>query len=686
MDGSVITGPEAEEILKEARARFKLAVEAEQDNRDLALDDLKFLNGEQWDEAALKFRKGRPCLTINRLPQYVRQVVNEQRKTRPAIEVIPGDSKASKPTAEVIQGLVRHIERSSRARIAYDTAFEYAVSCGFGHFRVTTGYVDDESFDQEIRIETIDNPFLVYRDPGAKELDHSDDLFTFVSEFVDAEEFEEKYGFAPTPFEEAGGGDELAPWFDGDKVRVAEYWRVKCEDSEIHALSDGNTITGAINAEMKATLAELGVTVKATRKTEKKTVEQYLITHDKVLKRAEWKGKYIPILTSLGGVLNIEGERKVSSLIRFAKDPARMYNYWASSETELVALQPKAPFIGAEGAFDGHENKWSRANNDNVAYLEYVPVDGQPPPQRQTFGGLPAGVREGRMAAAEDIKAVIGMYDASMGAKSNETSGVAIKARQQEGDTGTYHYIDNHARSIEQCGRIIIDLLPKVYDTARVVRIIGKNDEEQMVQINQMFIDQATGQEVLHELNVGKYEVAVRVGPSFESKRQEMVAAMVELSAANPQILQVAGDLVLKNMDFPQAEQIAERLYMTLPPAMRGEQPQPSPEDKLIEAQVKVETIKGQAALAKSQGDLQGKGAELQVKQQELQVAQQELALKQQELQLRAQEMANKQRLDEQRLQLELEQVALERERLAVQSAQEMHAAMHPAPPPQLQQ
>lgn len=679
MDGSVITGAKAEEILKEARARFKLAVDAESNNREQALDDLKFLNGEQWDEQALKFRKGRPCLTINRLPQFVRQVVNEQRKTRPAIEVIPGDSKASKPTAEVIQGLVRHIERSSRARIAYDTAFEYAVSCGFGHFRVTTRYVDDESFDQEIAIETIDNPFVVYRDPAAKELDHSDDQFTFVSEFVDPEEFEEKYGFKPSSFEESGRGDSDALWWDSEKVRVAEYWRVECEDSEIHALSDGNTITGAITSEMRATLAEMGVTVKASRKTEKRTIEQYLITHDKVIKNSEWKGKYIPILTSLGGVLNIEGERKISSLVRFAKDPARMYNYWASSETELVALQPKAPWIAPEGSFDGHEAKWSRANNDNVAYLEYVPIEGQQGPQRQIFGGLPAGVREGRMAAAEDIKAVLGMYDASLGAKSNETSGVAIKARQQEGDTGTYHYVDNHARSIEQCGRIIIDLLPKVYDTARVVRIIGENDEEQIVQINQMFIDPATGHEQLYDLNVGKYEVAVRVGPSFESKRQEMVAAMVELSAANPQILQVAGDLILKNMDFPQADQIAERLYMTLPPAMRGEQPQPSPEDKLIEAQVKVEAIKGQAALAKSQSDLQGKGAELQVKQQEIQVAQQELTL-------RAQELANKQRLDEQRLQIEFEQIVLEREKLAAQSAQAMHAAMHPALTPQFQQ
>jgi hypothetical protein len=672
-DGKTISGKQAEEILKEARARFKLASEAESDNREAALADLEFLDGDQWSEQAKEARKGRPQLTINRLPQYVRQVVNEQRKTRPAIDVIPGDSKAGKATANVIQGMVRHIERSSRARIAYDTAVEYAVSCGFGHFRVTTGYVDDDSFDQEIRIETIDNPFLVYRDPASKEGDHSDDRFSFVSELVDKDEFKERFGFAPTEFADAGTGDDIAPWFDGDRVRVAEYWRVECEDVTLTALSDGTVLTTSLTAEQKAQVELSGVTVLGSRQSEKRTVEQYLLTADKVIKKTEWRGRYIPILTSYGSVINIAGERKVKSLIRDAKDPARMYNYQASAETELVALQPKAPWLGAEGSFDGLEEQYARAHVDNLPYLEYVPVPGQPPPQRQFFAGLPAGVREGRMAAAEDIKATLGMYDASLGAKSNETSGVAIKARQQEGDTGTFHFIDNHARSIEQCGRIIIDLLPKIYDTARVVRILSPTDESETVVINQTFVNPATNQEEVHNLSEGRYEVAVRVGPSFESARQEMVQAMLELSTANPQILQVAGDLIMKNMDFPQSEEIAKRLELLLPPAVRGEQPAPSPEQQLVMGQVKVEEIKAQALLAKSQADLQGKGGDMQMKQGEMQLQQQEMVLKQQEMQLRQQEALANAQVESERLQLEREKIQLEREKIAAtlfQSAQ----------------
>lgn len=672
MSDKTISGAKAEAILKEARARFKLAVEAEADNRASALDDLNFLDGEQWTEAAKKARKGRPMLTINRLPQFVRQVVNEQRKTRPAIDVIPGDQKAAKPTADVIQGMVRHIERSSRARIAYDTAFEYAVSCGFGHFRVTTAYVDDGGFDQEIRIETIDNPFLVYRDPASKEGDHSDDRFTFVSELVDKDEFKDRYGFAPTAFEDAGTGDDIAPWFDGDRVRVAEYWRVLTEPETLNALSDGTIIRGELDADKRAVIEASGLKIEATRTQENRTVEQFLLTADKVIKQREWRGKYIPILTSYGGVLNIAGKRKVSSLVRFAKDPARMYNYQASAETELTALQPKAPWIAAEGSFDGQEDKWARAHEDNLAYLEYVPVPNQPPPQRQFFQGAPAGVREGRMAAAEDIKATLGMYDASLGARSNETSGVAIKARQQEGDTGTYHFIDNHARSIEQCGRIIIDLLPKIYDTARVVRILDPNDEERTVVINQVFVDPQTNQEQFFNLSEGRYEVSVRVGPSFESRRQEMVQAMVELSTANPQILQVAGDLIMKNMDFPQADEIAKRLEMLLPPAIRGEPTPPSPEQTLMQAQAQVETIKANAAQAKAQADGQIKAADLQVKQAEMEVTAQELRLKEFELQVRQQEAqaqasveASRTALEAEKLQLERDKVALEREKIA---------------------
>ena len=641
MDERVEKLTDEEALLKEARDRFKQSVDAEAENRALALDDLEFLSGEQWADSAKKARAGRPCLTINRLPNFIRTVINEQRKTRPAIDVIPADGEASKETADVWQGLIRAIERKSRAKIAYDTAFKYAVSCGFGHFKITTGYCDDDSFDQEIKIERIANPFTVYRDPSSTQPDHSDDRFTFITELISRAEFKSKYGFDAKSLEDVGAGDEMSAWFEDGKVRVAEYWRVIEEEVEIHQTAAGQRLEGKIDKLDPAMM--MADPIVASRKVSRKKVEQYLMTCDRIIKKSEWKGKFIPVVTVIGDEWNIEGETKLESLTRHAKDPARMYNYWASAETELVALQPKAPWIAPAGAFDGYEGEWARANTESVAYLEYNPIDGQAP-QRQFFAGVPGGVREGRMAAAEDIKAVTGLYDASIGARSNETSGVAIRAREEQGDNATYHFIDNMALAMEFAGKIILDLAPHIYDTARVVNIITPTNDQQTVMINQTFIDPATGQEKTYELSKGKYAVAVKVGPSFESKRQEMVQAVVEMSQANPQLMQIAGDLVMKNMDWPQSEEIAKRIEAMLPPQVKGQQPPPDPNQQMMQAQLQIEQQKAQAALQKAQADIAVKQADAQsqaqqaaadaeIKRIELEIKRIELAVKQQEAQ-----------------------------------------------------
>jgi hypothetical protein len=613
-----------EALLKEARDRFKLSVDAEAENRAKALDDLRFLSGEQWTNDAKKARAGRPCLTINRLPQFIRSVVNEQRKTRPAIDIIPADGQSSKETADVWQGLIRAIERQSRAKIAYDTAFKYAVSCGFGHFRITTDYCDDDSFDQEIKIERIDNPFTVYRDPASKQPDHSDDKYTFVTDLVDRKDFEKRYGFAPSSLEDVGSGDEMSVWFESDKVRVAEYWRVVEEESEIHSLQSGQKLEGELTAKRKEELAAAGQPVIASRKVKRRRVEQYLMTCNKIIKQSEWKGKFIPIVTVIGDELNIEGEVHLESLTRHAKDPARMYNYWASAETELVALQPKAPWTAPAGAFDGFESDWARSNTESVPYLQYNVIDGQAP-QRQFFAGVPGGVREGRMAAAEDIKAVTGLYDASLGARSNETSGVAIRAREEQGDNATYHFIDNQALAMEYAGKVIMDLAPHVYDTARVVNIITPTNEQQTVMINQTFIDPKSGVEKFYDLTSGRFAVAVKVGPSFESKRQEMVQSVVEMSQSNPQLMQIAGDLVMRNMDWPQSEEIAERIKAAID---KANNPAPDPAKEMLQGQMQIEAQKGQAALTKAQADVQLKQMDIQIKQIELAIKQEEARAK----------------------------------------------------------
>lgn len=541
------------DVLKEARARFRESNDADTDNRRDALDDLKFLwnlNNYQWDDTAKNIRKGRPMMVENRLPQFVRQIVNGQRLNRPTISVKAASGDASAQVAKVIEGMVRHVEQWSRADLAYDNAFEAAVSSSIGYFRVTTEYADDEGFDQEICIRPIDNAFSVYDDPSYQLPDASDRKYCFVTELVKPDAFEEEYGFKPTPIDEAGLGDDSELWYDDDRVCVAEYWRVRIE---------------------RDTLENEG----RSRDVEHKVVEQFLMTGDRIIKKSDWAGSYIPIIPVFGECKNIEGRKYRKSLIRDAKESQKVNNYFLSAEVESISLQPKAPFIGAAGAFETDDKKWASANAENHAYLQYDPIENAPPPQRQPPPAFPAGLREIRMASIEAMKAQMGIYDASLGARSNETSGVAIENRQQQGDQSTYHYIDNMVRAIRYAGTVIIDLLPKVYDAPRVVRILEPDGEAQFASINQVFIDPNTlVQQPGLDITAGRYDVVVKAGPSFQTQRQENAAAITQLVKAYPPLAQAAGDILIKNMDFPDADKIAERLKGLFDKQQQGVPPQ----------------------------------------------------------------------------------------------------------------
>lgn len=566
---------ETESFLAKARERFKLAQEAEARIREEALADLEFRAGRQWpdDVRSQRTLDKRPCLTINRLPSIIKQVTNEQRQNRPAIKVSPVDDHADPETAEVIQGIVRHIEVNSNADQAYDKAHEDAVTMGFGYFRVVTEYLDPRSFDQEIVIKRIRNPFTVYFDPACQEPDYSDARFAFIVEEVSKDEYKELY-----PRSEMAGltdfasvGDRAAGWLTGSSVRVAEYFYVEKQPRTLAVLADGSVVF----------LEEVpeGAQVVAKRETQVPTVHWCKINGIEKLEETAWPGQWIPIVPVLGDELDINGERQLIGMVRDAKDPQRMYNYWATAETEMIALAPRAPFIGAEGQFEGHEVAWKQANVRNFAYVEYKPtsVAGHPipPPQRQVFEPPIQAISMARMQSAEDLKATTGIYDASLGARSNETSGVAIQARQREGDVANFHFTDNLSRAIRHCGRILIDLIPKVYDTPRVVRIIGADEQQKTVQVNQPFME--GGVNKLYDLSVGRYDVTVSAGPSFMTKRQESVASMMELTKTYPQLAQIAGDLLVKNMDWPGADQIAERLKKLLPPELQDDEEKPIP-------------------------------------------------------------------------------------------------------------
>lgn len=565
-------------ILDEAQARFTLAEEAESEIRKLALEDLNFRAGKQWPDNIEQDRNrdGRPCLVINRLPQFVQQVTNDQRQNRPAIKVHPVDSTADVETAKIIQGLIKHIEYNSNAEVAYDTAFESAAIGGFGYWRLITDFVDANSFDQEILIKRIRNPFSVFFDPYASEPDGSDASWAFIIDDLPPDEYKLRYPdseLAQAGADWAGIGNNLPGWVKSDSVRIAEYFYKETKDEIIHLLSTGESVRDADlqSRIMAAASAKIQVEVVRSRKTRIPVIKWCKINGIEILEQTEWPGIHIPIVPVYGAELFVDGKRILESVIRNAKDSQRMYNYWASAETEAIALAPRTPFIVAEGQIEGYEEHWKTANRRNHAYLPYKPTtaSGQmaPPPQRQSFEPAVQAITSARMVAADDLKATTGIYDASLGAQSQDTSGIAIQRRNTQAQTSNFHYVDNLTRSLRHTGRILVDLIPKIYDTARAARIIGDDGEQKVVTINQKFNDES-GKEVLYPLDAGRYDVTVDTGPSFASKRQEAAASMLSLAQSYPQIMGLAGDLLVKNMDWPGSQEIAERIKKTLPPGL----------------------------------------------------------------------------------------------------------------------
>ena len=573
-----------EEIIAKALERFKLCQEAEQNIRQEALDDIRFRKGEQWpsDVKNIRAQDNRPSLVINKMPQFIRQITNDQKQNRPAIKVSPVDDGADKDTARILQGLIRNIEYSSDAESAYDRAFEQAAQGGFGFFRIVTDYTNEKSFDQEARIEMIDNQFNVCLDPYSFKYDGSDAKFGFVWERMTKDEFIDLYGESKL----ANHADweslvnQHRTWMGEDDLVIAEYFYKEFETVDLFLMNNNKTYFAEELTNREVEVDEDGeeqvfynvngekLFVADKRKSQRCKVKWLKMNAVEILEETEWPGTYIPIIPVYGDVLNIDGEKVLEGVIRHAKDPQRILNFWASSEAEAITLAPKAPFIGAEGQFEGHEDQWAMANVKNLAYLEYNPVSlgGTPigPPQRNAIEPPVQALTNARMLANEDIKSTTGIYDASLGQRSNESSGVAIRARTAQALTSNFHLVDNLGKSIRHAGRILVEIIPKIYDTPRTVRILGEDGQEEMVQINNLFAK--TKEEKEYNFSFGKYDVAVSTGPSYETKRQEARDSMIAMSQANPQFASVAADLMVKNMDWPGADEIAERIKKTLPP------------------------------------------------------------------------------------------------------------------------
>jgi hypothetical protein len=598
------------DLIKDAKEAFQRASEAENKNRNNWLDDMRFARlGEQWPDAVKRQREldGRPCLTINRLPAFIRQVTNDARQNSPSIKCHPVGDGADKDTADVLNGLIRNIEYTSNADVAYDTALDHAVTGGFGYFRISTDYADDDAFDQDIRIEAIHNPLTVYGDEECLGADSADWNKAFVTDLYSKEAFKKKWpGATETDFE-ANSKDKDVNWFRDGFVRVAEWWAREEVEATLLRLSNSMIMFEPEFKKIKDLLDVQGITVIGTRPTKTKKVTQRIITGAETLETNKWAGKYIPIVPVYGDSIIIDGERHLISLVRFAKDPQQMVNFWRTASTELVALAPKAPFIGPRGAFNSDAEKWATANNVSHAYIEYDPVGNAPPPQRQPFAGPPAGAIQESLNASDDMKAIMGIFDASLGAQGNETSGRAIMARQREGDVSTFNYIDNLSRAIRHAGRIIVDLIPKVYNTERMIRVIHEDGSNEHVQISpnaqpqpqEEMQEEIEGITKVYNLTTGKYDVTCESGPSYTTKREEASNQMIEFIRAYPAAAQVVGDLLAKNLDWPGAEEIAERMKALLPPQLQGQDP------KLAQAQQAIQQLQQALGQLKSEKDLE---------------------------------------------------------------------------------
>jgi hypothetical protein len=572
-----------QDILKEAVKRYQHGVDADRENRDRDEEDRRFYRGDQWSQSDRQLRADRPTLTINRLPQFVKQITGEMRQNKPSIKVLPVDDQTDPQLAEVYTAIIRHIESHSDAPRKYAKGGEQAVIGGIGWLRVLTDYKDDRSFDQELLIKGVKNPLSVVIDPDAEGVCKEDANWGFVIEDMTHEAFREAYPDADmTGFPEDDA--DYTEWLSQDTIKVAEYWVRQPYQTKLYLLSDGQTIRedDDVNPSLMAAL-----NVIASREVTAYKVKCYKLTAIEVFEEFDWPGQTIPLVPVVGEEVELGYQTFRHGLIHHAKDGQRSYNFARSAMMEHVASQPKAPYMATTAMVKNHKAQWENLNQGNPPVLLFD-ADPQMPgqrPQREAPPTMASAWYQEAMISDGDMKATTGIYDASLGQKSNETSGVAIRARDQQGETGSYVYVDNLSAAIKRIGRILIEVIPHVYTGERIIRIMGEDDAiEGFARINTMLPDGT----VMNDISQGQFDLEVTTGPAFATKRQEAADIMLELSR-NPSIGPVVADMIVKALDMPYGEKIAERLSMMLPPGV-----DPEVDLKRMQAQAQIQQMQQQ--------------------------------------------------------------------------------------------
>lgn len=550
------------DFLSDMRKEYQADIDFDAENRKHALDDKKFAAGEQWDPIVLEQRQGLPCLVINNIPQFTAQLVGDWRESRRAIKVVPSNDEDVE-IASIRGDLIRSIEMQSRAERVYDTAFESVVQSGDGAFRVSVEYARDDVFDQDIFIRPIEDSLSVVWDRYSVDPTGRDSRRAFVNDRIPSEEFAAKYGdISPDPLDEtllyntlqAGG------WVNDESYQVTEYWRL-VERQRVMALFPNGKIF-IVDEDNIGKLVEQNGPPTKTRLTWCSYAQMHLCTGFAILAGPyEYKLNRLPIIRMSGRVVNVAGRRIRHGIIRFMKDPVRLKNFWRSVAAEQLGYAPKAKWMVTESAVEGKEDLLRKAHisrdplmifNDEAVFGQNVlPV--APP-------GIEAALLNEAATNAQDMKDVTGIHDASLGVKSNETSGRAIMARQREGDVASLTFHDNANAAVLEAGDVINQLLPQIMDGTRIARTIGEDEQMKFVKLNDPYDPESI------DLSVGMFDVALSTGTSYTTRRVEAAQAMMDAIQVWPQLMGIAGDLVAKAQDWPGADKLAERLKKTIPP------------------------------------------------------------------------------------------------------------------------
>ncbi len=639
--------------MKQIRKRFDIMWQGWIVVSTRALEDDSFVGGHQWPDEIKQEREadGRPVLTYNLLLNYVNNIVNRVRQDWPQLTISPVEGDIDKPKtisnltgtkdfsmAEVYMGIIRHIEHVSRADQAYDTSVEHSTSHGFGYFRIINQFNNNDTFEQDIRIKRIKNSYNVLFDMSCEEADFSDMNDAFVFTRINKMTFKKKYPGVPyTAFDNRSIANSYDGWYDEDSLRIAEYYYIDYIEDELLQLSNGQMVRMSEVKDIIDDLEDDGVMVVRRRKIKRRQCMWQKMTADHILEGPlEIPCSYIPVFPVVGKELIINGQVEYHSAITHAKDAQKSYNYWRTAATETVALAPKAPWLLTDDQVQGHENEWEQANKQNWPYLSYKWIQDQPAPNRIIPQNIAAAELSNSTQDAQDMQNIIGIHEASLGQQSNEKSGRAIERRDQRSQLSTYVFPDNLSRAIEHMGRVLIEMIPRIYVEERIQRIRLPGDIEDFVKINEAIKDDETGKIVTYtDIAYGKYDARIDTGPSFNSQREEAKQMMLDLlKVLPPEKVNAISHLIVKNMDWPGSKDVYEILRKMLPDELKTEEekekdlptgyifdeqgqivheetgeplppPEPTPEQQLAQKQLEVENKKADADMQGAEADIE---------------------------------------------------------------------------------